>query len=135
MSNSVISNGPSLEGLDGSYDEQAEDGRMSRADFQHHETQFQTIISKAEKARILFDNPNFNELVVDDYFLNEPVRISGMMASDNITERDEKFLRDDLVAVGKFKNYMTFISRQGYQAQQSLDELYELRDTHGFRGE
>lgn len=87
----------------------------------------QVIIDRAEMARRLSENTDFQGLVLDGYFRDEPNRLANLMASGKLPEQSMVNCTKDLDAIGRFRNFMKLHMDQGKIATEELASLEEAR--------
>lgn len=109
-----------------------EENRMFESDYRMRETAMKQVIEQSEAALRLADNKDFQSIVMDGYLINEPARVVGLYASGNIKDpADRESLREDLIGCGKFKNFLSLVTRSGIQAKYDLEELHKFVSLYG----
>lgn len=85
------------------------------------------LISLGEMSIKLASVPEFNTLIMGDYFTNEPKRLGMLMASGKITGKAFDGCVEDLRAIGHLRAFVTgYITRMESARNQlaSLEEAY-----------
>lgn len=86
----------------------------------------QARVDKAERAKALYDNALFKELVVEGYFRDEAVRTVSLYGSGSIVEREG--LERDMHAIGAFRKFLANIVEDGKRAHSDLEVARNQRD-------
>ena len=97
--------------------------------YEEAKAHFATIIERADAARRLSENTDFNDLIMSAYLTDEPKRLAELMASGRIN--NDKTMNDcfrQIVSIGDFRNFMKNIMQQGLMADDELKSLEEARD-------
>lgn len=85
------------------------------------------IIDRADAARRLVKNEDFNNLVMIGYLTDEPKRLAELMASGRLPSANMDNCLKEMAAIGAFRNYMKMHIEQGNMARDELSALEEAR--------
>lgn len=85
------------------------------------------IIARADSARRLVQNEDFNNLVMVGYLTDEPQRLAELMASGRLPNTNMENCMKEMTAIGLFRNYMKMHIEQGNMARDELESLEEAR--------
>ncbi len=89
---------------------------------------YQVVIERAECARRLAENPDFQKLVMEGYLQDEPKRLAELMASGRLHQTNLENCTRELDAIGKFRTYLSNIIQQGNISEDDLKALEEERE-------
>ena len=109
-------------------EEMPEEIELTLEQYEEAKQHYQGIIDRADAARRLADNPDFQMLVLDGYLTNEPKRIAELMASGRLNQMNLDNCSREMAAIGAFRNYMKMHIEQGNLAKDELVGLEEARD-------
>jgi hypothetical protein len=101
---------------------------LSLEDYEDAKKSLQTIIDRADAARRLSENKDFDSLVMQGYLTDEPKRLAELMASGRLHKSTMEDCTANLDAIGKFRSYMKDMLEQGNIARDDLVSLEEARD-------
>ena len=108
--------------------------KMSRLQYNDQVNAMEAAILGSDAAKRLAENPDFQMLILQDYFIHEPARIAGMMASPKmISAENRQILTEDLIGIGKLRNMLSSVSQNGDRARAELEELKNYVSKHGLR--
>ena len=86
-------------------------------------------VDKAKSVLALFDNANFQEIVVKGYFEKEAIRMVARYGDGTASPEELQELQKDMHAVGAFRRFLSMIVQDGRQAEadvrQNQDTLQE----------
>lgn len=102
--------------------------QMTMDEFNDYEASVKELVGKAEMSAKLHSMPEFNEIVVEDYFQKEPIRLAQLMTSGRITPKQFDECVEDLRSIGHFQRYLRDKIESGNIAQNELAELKETRE-------
>lgn len=102
-----------------------EETQMSVEDFKERKEACQYLISKSKDAAELAKNPQFESIIMQDYFVKEPQRLGSLLASGKLTPKGFEDAVSDLRAIGHLRTYMQDFISKGNLAQEELDGLEE----------
>lgn len=83
------------------------------------------LIARREQALRLYDNKDFKELIGEGYFVQEAVRLTGLLGDPN-DQMDQEAVMHGLRSVADLRRYLSGIVRLGNRAE---DELEDHKDT------
>lgn len=89
---------------------------------------YSSITERADAARRLADNADFQILIMTGYLTNEPQRLAELIASGRLNEKTLNDCSRQLVSIGDFRSYMKNIIDQGNMAADELKDLEIARD-------
>lgn len=74
----------------------------------------------------LYDNKDFQKVILDGYFKNEPIRITSMLATDYIRKTGKRpELMEHLVAISNLEDWFNTIVQIGAPVEYTDEELLE----------
>ena len=93
-------------------------------------------VEKAKAVLALFDNANFQEVVVKGYFEKEAIRMVACYGDGTGTPEMLADLQKDMHAVGAFRRYLSMIIQDGRQAESDVRQNQEtLQEELAMRAE
>lgn len=96
--------------------------------YEEAKAHYATIINRADAARRLADNADFQSLILAGYLTDEPQRLAELITSGRLNEKVSENCSRQLVSIGDFRNYMKNIMDQGNMAHYELVALEEARE-------
>lgn len=108
-------------------EESEEEITLTLEEYEDAKVHYQAIIDRGEAAKRLAENPDFNLLVMDGFFVAEPKRLAELMASGRLNSTTMEACKNELAGIGVFRNYMKMHTEQGNQAKEALVMLEEAR--------
>ena len=96
--------------------------------YEEAKTHYSTITDRAEAARRLADNPDFQNLVMQGYLTDEPSRLAELMASGRLNDKVFDDCSRQIRSIADFRDYMKNIIEQGNMAADELKDLEMARD-------
>lgn len=126
------SNNPNI--ISNGEEEFAKEQQITRSQYNNDKMRYKVAIEGSEAAQRLFLNPDFKLLIVDGYFKQEPARLAGMLASDNLSDdKNRKIIMEEIIAIGKLRNRLSQLTRNGEAAKHELQELEDYAAQYGIR--
>jgi hypothetical protein len=90
---------------------------------QIHIDQAKEAIALADKLEVLSRVPEFNEIIIEGFMVNEPARLASIITDPNLTgEVDQREILGAIKAVGYLGDYFRNISKRKQAMQAALDE-------------
>lgn len=102
--------------------------QMTMEELAEYEKSVQELVHKAEASAKLNSIPEFQEIVSQDYFEKEPVRLAMLMVSGRTTPAIFDQCVEDLRSIGHFQRYLRDRIQSGNIAISELAELKEARE-------
>lgn len=87
-------------------------------------------IAKAEAVTRLFNNTDFNEVLVKGYIEKEAVRLVGLYGSGRLPEEMRVDVERDMHAIGAFESYLQRTITDGHTAVSDLETAQQNRDEY-----
>jgi len=107
---------------------------MSQNDIEQIELSIEAakeMVEKARMARQLAENPAFKKLILEGYFVDEAARLAHLFSDPNIPAEHREYVKNDLLAVGGLKRFLSTLVRLGDMAEREIAdaelELEEIR--------
>lgn len=107
---------------------QPEEIELSLEQYEEAKKHYTSIIERGEAARRLTENPDFKMLIMEGYLTSEPMRLAELMASGRLNSTTMENCKNEISAIGSFRNFMKLHIEQGNLAKESLVDLEEARD-------
>ena len=86
-------------------------------------------IELADKLDVLSRVPEFNDIIMKGFMIDEPARIASIITDNNMLEDiDQRELLGALKAVGYLGDYLRNIDRRGKQMRAALTEAETYKD-------
>lgn len=102
---------------------------LTLEDYEDAKKSLETIVARADKARRLSEHPDFKDLIMQGYLVDEPQRLAELMASGRINNQATlDGCAKELDSIGRFRNFMKLHIEQGNLAKDELVALEEARD-------
>lgn len=101
---------------------------MSYEEYLLRKEELQIIIENADAAKKLSTIPEFQLVVMEGYFTQEPQRLAALMASGKIAEKSFDNCAKDLRSIAHLRSFLTEQLERGEVARgelESLEEAYE----------
>jgi hypothetical protein len=111
------------------YEHNADDGQeeapteMTMEEFNEYKASCLFLIGQAKAAAKLAQDPAFKQIIMEDYFSNEPKRLGCLMASGRLTPAGFDGAVDDLRSIGHLRNYLQAFIEKGNIAAGELENL------------
>ena len=96
---------------------------MTMEEFDEYKASCLYIIEKAKAAAKLSQDPNFQKIIMEDYFSNEPKRLGCLMASGRMTSQGFDGAVEDLRSIGHLRKYLQDFIEKGNIAAGELENL------------
>lgn len=103
--------------------EQVEEVQITKEEYDEQRTALQAAVAASEGARKLANIPEFKDVVMDGYLVNEPARLGSLIASGKLTAQGMESAVADLKAVGTFRIFLQTKLEQGRVACEELESL------------
>ena len=84
-------------------------------------------IDRYEALLRLFENKDFQNVILKDYVENESTRLTMALADPNLAPRRNEML-EQLLSISNFNQYLITVQKTGYEMKQRMDEFLETRD-------
>ena len=97
--------------------------QMTMAEFDEYKASCLYLISQAKAAAKLSEDPAFKQIIMEDYFSNEPKRLGCLMASGRMTPNGFDGAVADLRAIGHLRKYLQDFIEKGNIAVGELENL------------
>jgi hypothetical protein len=78
-------------------------------------------VKKADRVLALYDNPDFNEIVVKGYLEAEAIRMVGLYGSGSGSPEQLRELEKDMHGIGAFRRFLVQLVQEGRQARSDLE--------------
>ena len=86
-------------------------------------------IELADKLDVLSRVPEFDDIIMKGFMINEPARIASVITDNNLLgDQDQRELLGAIKAVGYLGDYLRNIDRRGAQMRAALTEAEEYKD-------
>lgn len=96
---------------------------MTMEEFDSYKASCLYLIEQAKAAAKLAADPNFQTLIMENYFVEEPKRLGSLMASGKLTEKGFEGCVSDLRAIGHLHSYLQDFIEKGNIAAGELENL------------
>jgi len=96
---------------------------MTMAEFDEYKASCLYLIDQAKAAAKLAQDPAFKQIIMEDYFSNEPKRLGCLMASGRLTPKGFDDAVSDLRAIGHLRKYLQEFIEKGNIAAGELENL------------
>jgi hypothetical protein len=96
---------------------------MTMEEFDEYKASCLYLIEQAKAAAKLAQDPNFQKIIMEDYFSNEPKRLGCLMASGRLTPNGFDGAVSDLRAIGHLRRYLQDFIEKGNIAAGELENL------------
>lgn len=114
-------------GYDGDFEDQGPVG-LTLEEFEAHRATCEAIASHGESAKRLADNPDFKNLIMQGYFVDEPHSLADKIASGKFNEKSEASMFEQLRSIGHLRTFLSDIIEKGHLAEDELKGLEEARE-------
>ena len=81
------------------------------------------LSDKRQKMLRLLSNPEFKELIIDDFSTTECARYAHASADPNLDEHQRKDSLNIAQAAGHLKRYIAVILQMGFTAERDMDQV------------
>lgn len=81
----------------------------------------QKRVERGERVLALYDNTDFNEIVVKGYLEQEAIRMVGLYGSGSGSPEQLKELEKDMHGIGAFRRFLVQLVQEGRQAKSDLE--------------
>ena len=98
---------------------------LTQEQYEEGKVHLQTVVDRGKAAKRLAENPDFKELIMDGFLVAEGKRIAELMTSGRLPESSMDNCKNDLRAIGFFRNFM---KRHVEEAHIAEDELIALEE-------
>lgn len=105
------------------HDDNNEPTQMTMAEFDEYKASCLFVIDQAKAAAKLAEDPNFQQIIMENYFSDEPKRLGCLMASGRLTPAGFDGAVEDLRSIGHLRGYLQGFIEKGNIA---ADELVNL---------
>lgn len=96
---------------------------MTYEEYLEYKEMLEAQIERAEAARKLAQNPDFQIVVMQELFVNEPRRIGELMASGKLPPKSFESCTQNLQSIGFLRSFLTEQLEKGQLAQSQLESL------------
>ena len=96
---------------------------MTMEEFDEYKASCLYLIKQAKAAAELTEYPPFQQIIMEDYFSNEPKRLGCLMASGRLTSQGFDGAVSDLKAIGHLRKYLQDFVQKGVIAAGELENL------------
>jgi hypothetical protein len=91
--------------------------------YREYKNTCEALLNQANSAKKLSTIPEFKEIVMDAYFVEEPKRLAGIMTSGRLSDKDFDACIGELRAIGSLRAFLQQYIQKGEIAQVELDNL------------
>ena len=99
----------------------------SEQEFNEYKASCEFVLKQAKAAQKLSESPAFQEIIMKDYFENEPKRLGQLMASGKMTPKGFDDASYDLRSIGHLRSYLSNFIMKGNIAAAQLEEMEVAR--------
>ena len=86
-------------------------------------------VSLGKALDVLLNNKYFKELIMEEYLKNYAVHVVKNKSSYGMQEEaQQKYLDNEIIAIGSFDQFLRFISMEAAQAEQTIRDDEETRE-------
>lgn len=78
-------------------------------------------VKRSDRVLALYDNPDFNEIVVKGYLEAEAIRMVGLYGSGSGSPEQLRELEKDMHGIGSFRRYLVQMVQEGKMAKSDLE--------------
>lgn len=103
--------------------EGSDERTMTVEEYQEHREMCEHVVKTSEMAERLSKNPDFQALIMEDYFTREPARLGSLMASGRLREQDFQACVQDLRGIAHLRTFLSTFIQKGNIARGELEEL------------
>jgi len=96
---------------------------MTMEQFDEYKASCLYLIDQAKAAEKLAADPNFQKIIMQNYFSDEPKRLGCLMASGRMTPQGFEGAVEDLKSIGHLRNYLQDFIQKGNIAAGELENL------------
>lgn len=89
-------------------------------------SELQKTIRKKDAMLKLFEDKNFQELILKDY-ISEGLKLNARFLSQAKREQDIAEINREIMSIAKFEKYLYAVQQAAQQAELDLDEANNLR--------
>lgn len=100
---------------------------MTMEEFDQYKSSCLLIIDQAKAAAKLVEFPAFQQIIMEQYFSEEPKRLGCLMASGRLTPKGFDGCVEDLRSIGHLRKYLQDFIEKGNIAADELLGLEEAR--------
>lgn len=104
-------------------DVEAQPTEMTIQEFDEYKASCIYVIDQAKAAAKLAADPNFQQIIMEEYFSQEPKRLGCLMASGRLTPNGFDGCVSDLRAIGHLRKYLQDFIEKGNIAAGELENL------------
>lgn len=109
-------------------DETSESVSMTYEEYLERKEVFEAQVEISDAARKLATIPEFELVVMNAYFTEEPRRLGALMASGKLAQKNFDNCAHDLQAIAHFRNFLKEQLERGNLARNELESLQEAYD-------
>lgn len=103
--------------------DQPEEAVMTVDEYQEYKSSCEELLKLAKQAMELAEDENFKAIVMDAYFVQEPNRLAGLMASGRLNEKQFDECARELASIGSLRTFLTDFIQKGKVAESELENL------------
>lgn len=103
---------------------------MTDQDFRVREKMAIEAIELGEAALRLYNNPDFEKVVISHYLQKEPARLVGMFAT-KLPPGEHEMVKNELLSIGTFKNFLSGLVQASALARHDLESLRGYINKYG----
>ena len=96
---------------------------MTMEEFDEYKASCLYLIDQAKAAAKLASDPNFQKIIMENYFSDEPKRLGCLMASGRLTPKGFDDAAEDLRSIGHLRGYLQDFIEKGNIAAGELENL------------
>ena len=96
---------------------------LTHEQYTQYKASCETVIEQAKQVKRLSENPDFIAIIMELYFVGEPQRLAGLMASGKITDKIFDDCASDLKGIGSIRAFLSDFVQKGIVAQDELDNV------------
>lgn len=104
-------------------DETEQVTEMTMEDFDEYKASCLYLIDQAKAAAKLAEDSNFQKIIMENYFSEEPKRLGCLMASGRLTPKSFDDAVEDLRSIGHLRTYLQDFIEKGNIAAGELENL------------
>lgn len=90
------------------------------------------VVEYGAVVRRLIENPDFNKVVTEGYFVEEGARLALLYSDPSMSSEQARMINNDLLGLGAFKRYiqvkLQMASSMAYEMEQQYETLEELHE-------
>ena len=109
-------------------DQESEETQMTLDELNEFREGCHQVMDKAKAAAKLAQYPEFQSIIMDQYFLQEPQRLGALMATGQLTPKSFDDAAYDLRSIGHLRRFISGLIESGNIAAGELAEAEAARD-------